>query len=109
MIEQENYEQAQMEFVKTFLKSQDTSKFSVVKSLEGNPAKPPRHLKTSEKKRPYSIAALPTSSELDFVKLLGNLMNEDDNSVDTSEDDRSTTSTQSTRCVVVSCVTIEHH
>ena len=102
-ISETNYEQAQMEIVKNFLKEQDATKFCITKSdsLRSNPAKPPRMVYKTEKQRPHSLASLPATSEIDFTQLLTNLMNEEEEKKITSDDEKQKSSTTNSRYVLV--------
>lgn len=82
--------------IKNFLRSQDSTKLSITKTAA--PAKPPRRLRSSDKKkRPHSLAALPSSSELDFTKLLSNLMEQEGSTKESSGDEDSATSVSNAR------------
>lgn len=96
VIAEDNYEKAQLNMIKNFLRSQDSTKLSITKTAA--PAKPPRRLRSSDKKkRPHSLAALPSSSELDFTKLLSNLMEQEGSTKESSGDEDSATSVSNAR------------
>lgn len=86
MIEEQNIEQAQIEFVNVLNKDQQESyQDSVVPSVtvQNGPQKPPRKLIIDRSRRPVSLGALPSStSEADFTRLLTDLMKESNESLE---------------------------
>lgn len=86
MIEEQNIEQAQIEFVNVLNKEQQESyQDSVVPSVtvQNGPQKPPRKLTIDRSRRPVSLGALPSStSEADFTRLLTDLMKESNESLE---------------------------